>query len=103
MNSLEMLNKERGVILWVISAETPHCGGREKGRRHSVPAGAWHEFDLVEKKWDDVARQKVIFGRGGCKSRMRRPCREPGDDTHQAKKLAGLDVLCEGRTRMKHG
>lgn len=103
MNSLEMLNKERGVTLWVISAEMPRCGGREKGRRHSVPAGAWHEFDLVEKKWDDVARQKVIFRRGGCKSRMRRPCREPGDDTHQAKKLAGLDVLCEGRTSMKHG
>ena len=61
------------------------------------------KFDLVDKKWDDVARQKVVFGRGFCKSRMRRPCHEPGDETHQAKKPAGLDVLCEGRTVIKHG
>lgn len=60
-------------------------------------------FDPVDKKRDDVARWKVVFVRGGCKTGMRRPCHKPGGETHQAKKLAGLDVLCEGRTVINHG
>ena len=61
------------------------------------------KVDLVDKKWDDVARWKVVFVRGVCKSKMRRSCHEPGDEPHQAKKLSGLDMLCEGRTIIKHG
>lgn len=60
------------------------------------------KFDLVDKKWDDVARRKVVLVRGFCKSGVRRPCHEPGNEIHQAKKPAGLDVLCEGRTVIKH-
>lgn len=61
------------------------------------------KFDVVDKKQDDVARWKVVFVMGICKSRIRRPCHEPGDETHQAKKEAGPDVLCEARIIIKHG
>ena len=102
------------------------CGGKEKGRRHDAPARAGHsahrgqeggnrlisgfegqkkkcKFDLVDRKQDGVARRKVVFAMGVCKSRTRRPRHKPGDKTHQAKKQAGLDVLCEGRTITKQG
>ncbi|KAJ7408857.1 hypothetical protein WISP_118287 [Willisornis vidua] len=36
------------------------------------------KYDLVDKKWADVARRKVLFVRGVHKSRMR-PCHEPGE------------------------
>lgn len=44
----------------------------------------------------------MVFVRAVCNSRMKIPCDEPGDETHQAKILAGLDVLCEGRNLIKH-
>lgn len=43
------------------------------------------KFDLVDKKWDKAARQRLVFVRGVCKSRMKRPCHEPGNEAHQAK------------------